>query len=244
MKIVLAFISFMIGGQVFADSQEPDSIKIVQVRASGTGCNDSTARAVLSPDGKTFSVFMDHYSAAADPAFTLDRKSCTLNVQVQASPGWSFSLSSADYRGFITAEAGSQVSHQVLYAFDGSAPPNERPGFENSKGRYSFLQKVFNGPMNNDYFIHNVIDPSVQLWSSCSGSSPTSLFIQTFLISRIYSPGSQAEITLDTVDGSLAQQFSWSWKRCGNSYQPKPPTVGPAPMPGRGGGRRPPRFPN
>lgn len=225
-----------------SQAQTPQGVQIVDVRTRGSGCIDGASRAVLSPDGKTFSIFMDNYTALADPGFTLDRKACTVDLSVASPAGWSFTIASADYRGFISAEAGTQVSHQVLYAFDGSVPPNERPGFENSVGKYSFIQKVFQGPMNEDYFVHNVIDPRAQLWSSCSGAVPNHLLIQTFLIAKINAPGRSAQITLDSVDGILAQQFSLTWKKCSLQNDPGRGSS-PTPSPGRGGGRRPPRFP-
>ena len=239
MKNLLMLSVLLSGALSFADTP-PVGVQIVSVTARGTGCADGSARALVAPDGRTFSVFMDNYTATADPGFTLDRKTCTVNVNVASPPGWSFTLTSADYRGFIAADAGTQVSHQVLYSFDGAAPPNERPGFGNSPGRYSFLQKNFNGPMNQDYYVQNVIDPRAQLWSSCSGGAPSSLMIQTFLIAKINAPNRQAQISLDTVDGILAQNFSWNWRKCATPSDPARNPM-PSPPPGRGG--RPPRFP-
>ena len=239
-----AFTFFLLIGFVSStQAQTPEGVQIIDARMQGSGCQNDTARAVMSPDGKAFSVFMDNYSAAADPGFTLDRKACTVNLSVVSPPGWSFTIASADYRGFINAEAGTQVSHQVLYAFDGSTPPNERPGFGNSPGKYSFLQKIFHGPMTQDYFVRNVIDARAQLWSPCSGRIPSNLLIQTFLTAKINAPGREAQITLDSVDGVLAQQFSFTWKKCLVPNDPDRNPL-PGPPPGRGGGRRPPRFPS
>jgi hypothetical protein len=225
-----------------ASAQTPSGVQIQYVRTQGSGCQNGTARAMLTPDGRAFSVFMDNYIAETTNSLSLDYKTCNMEIGIAIPAGYSFSLLTADYRGFVNAEAGTQVSHQVLYTFDGSRPPNERPGFGNSAGRYSFEQKIFQGPINQDYFIRNVIDPRASLWSPCSTGGQQPLMIQTFLIARAMSRGGQSQISLDSVDGALEQQFSWTWRQCNPSggTPARPPAGG---LPGRGGdGRRPPPY--
>lgn len=239
MKTLIAFFAVLTAEVTLA--QAPAGTRIEFVTTRGRGCQNGEVAVSIAPDGRSFSVLMDNYKAEATASMTLEKRSCILEIGISAPRGWSYSLLSADYRGYVQAEAGTQVSHQVLYSFDGSRPRNENPGFENSQGRYSFKQQVFNGPRVEEYFIRNEIDPRVSLWSPCSPGTAQPLVIETFLIARAYSRGALAEISLDTVDGAIEQQFTWNWRQCsigGGRTPPSDPRI----PPGGGSGGRPPRF--
>lgn len=223
-----------------AEAQVPQGVQVQYVRTKGRGCAQNQVSVSIAPDGRSFSVLMDNYLAQTSPRMNLEMKNCALEVGIVAPAGWSYTLESADYRGFVQADAGTQVSHQVLYSFDGSRPPNERPGFEDSTGKYSFKQQIFNGPMLDNYFIRNQIDPRTSLWSPCSNGRGHPLIIETFLIARAMNRGGIAQITLDTVDGAIEQQFAWTWRQCHYTSPAPSPQPNPTPPPGRGG--RPPRY--
>lgn len=212
-------------------AQAPAGVQIQYVNAKGKGCQNGQIGVTIAPDGRSFSVLMDNYLAEASVKANLDLKNCAIEVGILAPAGWSYSLLTADYRGFVSAEAGTQVSHQVLYSFDGSRPINENPGFQDSIGRYSFKQQVFNGPIDDTYYIRNQIDSRTALWSPCSIGIARPLVIQTYLMARSMVKGKVAQISLDSVDGAIEQQFQWTWKRCG--------AVAPVPVPP---GHRPPRY--
>jgi hypothetical protein len=223
-------------------AQVPSGVRIQSIKVSGRGCDNQTAQAMIDPDGNSFSVLMDDYKAEATTARTVDLKNCKIELSIAAPAGWSFAIKTADYRGFAQVDAGTQVTHQALYSFDGSSrPPNEHPGFEDSAGRYSFKQQVFNGPFVDNYFIRNQSEPNKTLWSPCNSGGNQPLFIETFLMARTLGRGGSAQITLDTVDGAIQQQFTWQWRQCsmggGNG--------GGRPDPGNGRGNppgRPPRY--
>ncbi len=231
---LLCLVEFALAQSV----QAPNGTQIQFVKAKGTGCMNGQVSVSISPDGQEFSVLMDNYIAETTTNLNLDYKSCILEVGIAAPVGWSYSLVSADYRGFAHAEAGTQVSHQVLYSFDGSKPINEKPGFADAPGRYSFKQQVFSGPFTDGYFIRNQIDSRTSLWSPCSMGAAQPLIIQTYLMARSLKRSGLAQITLDSVDGVIAQQFKWSWKQCsGQGRLPAPQPPPPVRRPPRFGGR-------
>ena len=230
-----------------AQAQLPPGIQVRNVQAVGSGCPQNSYSATISPDGSSFSLLLDQYMAESTRQMTLDRKNCQLRVDFAVPAGWQFSVLSADYRGFASVEGGSVATHQAIYSFDGSRPPNERPGFQDGSN-YSFKAQNFYGPFQDNYFIRNEIDPRLAPWSPCLGTNSQSMFVATFLTARSLNPRSpsSAMITLDTIDGQIqSQNFRLSWRTCslGGGRPPQPPPGG-APPPSRpGNSGRPPRFP-
>lgn len=229
-----------------ASAQVPAGVHIQQIQAMGNGCPAGSYSAMIAPDGQSFSLLLDQYIAESTRQMTLDRKTCQLRVDFAVPPGWQYAIISADYRGFASVEGGALATHQALYSFDGSKPPNERPGFQDGSS-YSFKIQNFNGPFQDNYFVRNQIDPRIAPWSPC-GAQIQSLFVSTFLTARALnwrSPAS-AQITLDTIDGQVqSQKFGLSWRQCGGGGRPQPLPPGNQPPPTRPPTNpgRPPRFP-
>lgn len=241
MKILALFLSVLTISEI-SKADSPNQISISQVRAQGRGCSSGTFAANISPDGAAFSLLLDNYQAESNGNMTLERKDCQIQIDIKIDPGWSFAVVSADYRGFAHVEAGSVVTHQAIYSFDGSRPLNEKPGFENGKG-YAFRSQEIRGPFLDNYFIRNEIQTQLAPWSPCNIAGQQTLFISTYLMARTLTHLTQstATINLDSVDGALqAQNYKLQWRRCDPSrVDPiQPPRPNPRPTPPV----RPPRF--
>lgn len=241
-------ILMLLASSFSAQAQVPPGVQVRSVQAVGSGCPQGSYSAMISPDGSAFSLLLDQYVAESTRQMTLSRKNCQLKVDFAVPAGWQFSVLSADYRGFANVEGGSVATHQAIYSFDGARPPNERPGFQDGSN-YSFKAQDFNGPYQNNYYIHNEIDPRLAPWSPCMGTANQSLYVATFLTARSLNPRSpsSAMITLDTIDGQVqSQNFRLSWRTCSFNGRPtQPPGGGIQPPPSRGNPNpgRPPRFP-
>lgn len=225
-------------------AQVPSGVQIANVQAVGTGCPQGSFSANISPDGQAFSLLLDNYIAESSFQNPISRLMCEVRVSIRVPRGWSYSVISADYRGYAYAEVGTVVTHQGLYSFDGSRPRNERPGFGDG-GTYSFRAQEFRGPYNNNYYIRHTIDPRIAPWSPCRNDDLQTLHITTFLMARNLNSASQlqAQINLDSIDGSLqAQSYQLQWRQCRPSGVAPTPPRGPQPRPGPGDGR-PPRYP-
>jgi hypothetical protein len=227
-------------------AQVPSGVQIANIQAIGTGCPQGSFSANISPDGKAFTLLLDNYMAESTFQNTISRLMCEVRVSIQVPRGWSYSVISADYRGYAYAELGTVVTHQGLYSFDGSRPRNERPGYGDG-GTYSFRAQEFRGPYNSNYYIRHTLDPRTAPWSPCRSEDLQTLHITTFLMARNLNTSSQlqSQITLDSIDGSLqAQNYQLQWRQCrptGSDPNPNPPGDR-QPRPGPGDGR-PPRFP-
>lgn len=234
-----------------AAAQTPPSIRVHSLQAIGTGCPAGSYSATISPDGSTFSVLLDNFVAESNMHRPIVRLNCELKVNFQVPAGWTFAVTSADYRGFAYAEQGTMVSHQALYSFDGSKPKNERPGYQNG-GTYNFRAQEFRGPYNDTYYIQHKVAPGTAPWAACNANSLQSLYITTYLLARNLNLSSllTAQISLDSVDGAVqSQRYQLTWRSCrpnngggGSVTPPRETQPGgperPGPRPGR-----PPRFP-
>jgi len=240
---MLPTVLMLLVSSVFAHAETP-TVQVRSVQAVGSGCPQGSYSATISPEGDSFSLLLDQYVAESTRQQTMDRKNCQLRVDFNVPTGWQFSVVSADYRGFANVEGGSVVTHQAIYSFDGSRPPNERPGPFNGRGHALNIES-FRGPFQDNYYIHNDIDPRKAIWSPCGEAGTQTLFISTFLTARSMNQNSpsSAMITLDSIDGLVqSQKFQFAWKACGSRLRPGPPGGGPPRGDHRGPPGRPPRF--
>lgn len=216
-----------------ANAQSPAGVRVHSLQAIGSGCPAGSHNVTISPDGQTFSLLLDNYTASSTMQNSLARLNCQVKVNLAIPAGWTFSVISAEYRGFAYAEAGTLVTHQALYSFDGSQPRNERPGFENG-GTFNFRAQEFRGPYNDNYYIRHEIDPRTAPWAPCGNQNLQTLFITTYLMAQNLNRSSlvQAQISLDSVDGQIqSQTYQLAWRQCSRPY-PQVPDPG-----------RPPRYP-
>lgn len=227
-------------------AQTPSGVVIQNIQVVGSGCPAGSYSANISPDGQAFSLLLDQFMAESTMQNPISRLNCELKVNFHVPQGWTFSVVSADYRGFAYVEPGTMAVHQALYSFDGSKPRNERPGYQDG-GSYSFRMQEFRGPYNDNYNIHHEIDPRVAPWAPCRNESTQTLFLTTYLMARNLNLSSlvNAQITLDSIDGQVqSQQYRLAWRRCTSTVNPQPPANPGDPRPGQGvNPGRPPRFP-
>jgi len=246
--LALAFVlwSFTVASSWAEDAPDSSQIFVRTIRAQGTGCQPGSVSTAISPDAKIFSLLFDRYEIRAggsDPK--VDKKTCEIDVEFSVPSGWSFTLSSADYRGFADVQAGATAFHEVLYTFDkfqNFAGTGVAPGFSSSSskefvprppvgrtGSFSFSAREFRGPLSQEYSIHNELPVQKLAWSPCDSSATKTLRISTALLARVLNAKSSARamLSLDSVDGALNQSFGFQWRRCSVSA-PAPGPVPPA----------------
>ncbi len=139
---------------------------------SGNGCNPSTARATLSPDGSAISLLFDSLVAEAGGFHdTQDRRSCILDLPVRVAPGYQVAVSAVDTRGFVSLPARGYAQFAILFNLARFTPVriDRRVGGQP-------------GPVDTTFNFHNQlrkedVDPR---WSSCGAS--TTLRVNTSLI--------------------------------------------------------------
>lgn len=205
MKCVVVILTLLNSVLAFADA--PASAEIVDVRLRGSGCSQVTASATISPDMKDLSVLFDNMSVATDQAKvnmrTLTQETnCEVLMDVAVPAGWSFAFTGVDYRGFASAESGTQVYQKLLF----SAPGMQIVSMRDAR---------FNGPYSGNYFFQAQQKPGRYVYSSC-GTGRVTISLNAIVGIYFMNRGSfpQSMITLDSQDMGLAQTAHMTWKRC------------------------------
>lgn len=203
MKKQILFLNLLIS--LLSLSSEAQQATIMNVNSMGTGCSNGTVHSVISPDGTELSILFDQFAAQLNEGnrSTVDRKFCNLNIQMNVESGWSVSLLTAEYRGFVYLDETSRALHSVLYSFD--AHRIDR----------AFNQKEFRGPLTEDYLLDSELTPSQAVWSDCRRTNLNlQILINLISQSRSRDGKSEASISLDSIDSSIQQNFELAWRRC------------------------------
>nr|BFD31508.1 DUF4360 domain-containing protein [Pigmentibacter ruber] len=212
MKLVSALFGsvFALGFTVSAMADVPPYVTIPPVvngqpnpSYGGSGCPAGSARAVVAPDLKSFTMIFDKYVVNAAGSNSLDRKNCQILINFQFPQGWSYSIARMDYRGFYNLSAGTYGSQQALYYFQGNL-------------QQARLNTVFRGPTSGDYTISDTLGINNLVWSPCGSLS--GLNVNTSLIAQVgpNNPNGYATLTTDSADGSVQTTYALQWQRCGH----------------------------
>ncbi len=230
MNILFATLLVFFSLNVWAQNEpNPYEVYIKNITAQGNGCPPTTARSVLSPDAKTMSVLFDEYISQIDTSQSImDKKDCELTIEVNIPVGWSYSLMSADYRGFAELDKNTMGTQEIVYMFgaladsvpvpqSGVVAPSSRIPTRNKVATFS--SRIVKGPFSGDYSFTHLVTVGEMPWSSCDSRVSRDLKIHTTLMTRSLTRGPTKEkgmamITLDTVDAALAQKFDLAWKKC------------------------------
>ncbi len=167
-------------GEVMID--QPTSI-------SGNGCNPSTARATLSPNGGAISLLFDAFVAEAGGSKPpTDRKTCILDIPVRVAPGYQAAVSAVDYRGFVNLPARGYAQFGTLFNLSGYSPV-----------RIDRRMAAQSTRMDSTYNFHTQLKSTDvdTRWSGCGAN--TSLRINTSLI---VVANAQSETALGGVDSA------------------------------------------
>lgn len=193
-KLVLAAI-FAFAGQVRADD-----IYMGDPAFGGNGCPAGSASAVLAPDGKTLSILLDEFIAEAggNTGKTVDRKSCSIAIPVHVPQGYSVSVISADYRGFVSVPRGATAKMSAEYFFGGSTGPSRND--------------TFRGPLSEEYLITDNLALTALVWSRCG--EDVNLRVNARLNVTTNSKREQILATVDSADFTAGLVYHLSWKRC------------------------------
>lgn len=177
-----------------------DDISLGLPAYGGTGCPAGTVDAVLSPDNKVLSVLFDGFVAEAGRSSgkTMDRKSCNLAVPVHVPQGFSVSLISVDYRGFVSVPSGAEARFSAEYFFGGSTGPK--------------VNNIFRGPQDQDYTLTDNLLATALVWSPCGAD--VNLRVNTSMLARTNWRRDDVLATVDSADVQAGILYHLQWRRC------------------------------
>ncbi|GGK20488.1 hypothetical protein GCM10010124_11380 [Pilimelia terevasa] len=167
----------------------PEYLKITKVSGAGSGCRQGTYEGAAQDRGKRFIMEFNDYvvrTPRESPADEVQRN-CTIKLDIQTVPGWTYALVSVTYRGVALRERGAKASLTARYYFEG--------GTGNREQSYPDIAKVDDGVLNE----FKVLQQSQEtVYMPCD--SKRSLVIPTRLDVEGQS-NARAEVQLGGTDG-------------------------------------------
>ncbi len=184
------------------------SVTVLGVRLSGSGCGPASASAVTTADGKTLSVIFDNYSVeigngSTNPQSRSSQKDCRVMIDVDVPAGYQYALEQTDYRGFVALPASAYGMHRFVQ----NVP---------SQPIVSMREAQLRGPMNQNYTVSVKQKPGRYVYSACNSKIQTIDLMSSLMVAYLpnTSDRSIAQINLDTIDTNVASSFQLSWRRC------------------------------
>jgi hypothetical protein len=176
------------------NGKPPKDQTSASITYSGSGCPPNSAAVALAEDRSSFTLIFSQFIASKSPSQTDSRKDCVIDIDIRYPDNWSFGIQSIDYRGYAQLPAGISAVHRSRYNFQGNNQPNMRTSMV--------------GPRNEDYLIRE--DQPIE-FSKCRSRMKGKIHASVQLFGNSDQP---AQLTVDSVDGSVRQTFALQWKQC------------------------------
>ena len=179
----------------------PEGVEIRGLVYNGTGCPQNSVAGTLSEDRKALELIFGAFTAEASPLGLPSeaRKFCQLTVDLDFPQGYSFSLVSADYRGYADLEEKVVGTQTSTYYFTG--------GF----GR-SFRTRLV-GPFSENYFRRDNLTLEAVVWSPCGATRPLNISTQA-AVSTLASRNGAGLMTVDSLSLVVRQTYGVVWRKC------------------------------
>ena len=203
-KTITSVTFSMLMPLIFASAlhaQQAPQVTFGNINYGGSGCPQMSVSKMMSPDGKAFTLLFDQFVADVGPtASILDgRKACQITVPLNFPAGWTFAISSFDYRGFVQLDPGVTAMQTATYYFMGES-------------RQGQARSVLQGPTSQDYHFHDDVATSAMVWEPCGKQLPLNIKADVRLMA--YNRYASGMITLDSLDGKIAMTYGLTWRRC------------------------------
>lgn len=201
-KLVMVGSAFAMLAASSAYADAPSYVRVRSINFAGSGCPAGSVATNVSPDLQAFTLLFDNYIAEVGPGISAreKRKNCVVNVDLDFPQGWTYTVFTVDYRGFLDLERGLTATQQTSYYFQGSS----------STAR---LASNFAGPAARDYQVRDTLGVTSLIWSPCGASRSLNMNTEVRVDNTRNRSGSGI-MTLDSIDGQLKHIYGVQWKRC------------------------------
>jgi|GEM_PF-5265901 len=185
------------------EDSDPVGIGFGNVTARGSGCPAGTARATVSPDGKTISVLFDQFSSQSQGR-QREISNCEMTIPVTVPAGFRMMVTRFDFRGFAQASVKARTVLKAQYQLLSSA--GFRPLSQVIKRR-----KLFQGPFESSFTAGTRFRTGPK-FTGCGESFVIRL--NTILVAATKNPQASSLIQLDSADAAGNVQYHLRWKKC------------------------------
>ncbi len=190
-------------GSFAQDTPDPSQVYIQRLTYAGAGCAAGTVAHNVASDAKAFTLLFDDFIAEAGPTVPSgkNKSACRVTVDLRFPNGWSYSVFTVDYRGFMSLDPNVSATQKSSYYFQ-AAP-----------GAAKTFSSTYWGPVDQDYQLRDSIVVSDLNWSPCGRTRAMNIDTE-ISINNALAPQSTGLITIDSIDGQLKQIYGIVWQRC------------------------------
>lgn len=206
-------------------STRPGRIVPGQLRHGGNGCPEGTMRVIFAPDGLSFTILFDRFVAGTGSVEGGQRgaMSCDAVLSMNIPENQQMEITRVDYRGFVSVPAGGKGALSSMFNFVEQSRGARGTGQWRDRDRI-LIRYVFSGPQAENYEIstgamnegNGLSQTEV---SPCGGEAR--LRIRNAV--RVTAPpGQEAQLTIDSIDGSSNAVYFVNWRECRPAGRERP----------------------
>jgi hypothetical protein len=187
-------------GNAQGATPNPNQVTINQLTVNGSGCAPGSVSAAVSPDATQFTLLFSEFIATSGRGVTPreNRKNCQINLDIRYPNGWSYSVATVDFRGFVSVPRGVTAVQRSNYYFSGQT-------------LQASVESRWSGPRSEDYLVRNEVPFEQVVWSACGRTERGNINTQIRLEGDLTQ---SAQMTVDSIDGTLQQIYGLQWRRC------------------------------
>jgi hypothetical protein len=181
------------------DDPPSDQITVQVITVNGSGCPAGTAE-VSQSDNTSFKIRYHKYVAEGGAAPTDIRKACQLALRFHIPQGFTFAISTVDYRGYADLRPGATATQQALYYLQGK--PNG-----------ATISHEVNPDNYGRWHTQDSFAEADLVWAACG--EDRNLNLKTSL--RVYQPAGTAgrsSVRMTRTEGDVDTEYQYSWKHC------------------------------
>ncbi|TDD91828.1 DUF4360 domain-containing protein [Actinomadura rubrisoli] len=181
----------------------PKGVTIEIATVNGSGCPPGSTAIALSEDNEAFTVTYSKYIAQAGGASNpIDfRKNCQINMIVHVPQGFTYAISSTDYRGYASLQKGVSATQLASYYFQGDSRTRQ------------FSHPV-PGPYNKSWQSSDKVDVSQLVYKACGEERNFNINTELRVDQGDADPKKVSFIAMDSTDGSIKTTYHFAWKPC------------------------------
>jgi hypothetical protein len=196
----VSLLGTLAASSAFADA--PDYVRVKTISFAGSGCPAGSVAGNVSPDRQAFTLLFDQYIAEAGPGvpFNQKRKNCQINLDLDFPSGWSYTIFTVDYRGYVSLERNVKATQQSSYYFQG-------------QGKTATLKTILAGPTDRNFAIRDTLGLEATVWSPCGARRALNINSQV-QVDNSRASNKYGLITTDSIDGELTLVYGIKWTRC------------------------------
>lgn len=205
-KLFTLSVLLLVTAELFA--QNAEKVTIRGVRLTGSGCNNSSASASITPDAQLLSLLFDNYAAeigigSQNPNMSSIKKDCRILIDVDVAFGYQYAIERTEYRGFANLPDSAHGFHRFTQIVPNQTVPSMR-------------EAQLRGPLSSNYEVVVAQKPGRSPYSTCNKPQQTIELLSELFVSYLPKTSNRqmAMINLDSVDTGINSRFKLSWKAC------------------------------